>query len=125
MIGELVSVVMLPRFTSYVGPGSYATAPLNVEEYFVATLTFWRGPLVGGAAVNPFRVYFEESHDAVAWTDAFTTPTPPVITAGTWDSYTVVLWKRWFRIRTELLADVSGVVGISLWMAGGMELRVS
>jgi hypothetical protein len=124
MVGELVPVVMLPRFTSYVGQGSFPTVPLDVEAYEFATVTFWRGPLVGGAASNPFRVYFEESHDAQTWTSAFTTPTPPVTTANATGSFTVVFAKRWFRIRTELLADVNGVVGISLWMAGGLQRRV-
>lgn len=124
MVGQLVPVVMLPRITSCVGPGSFPTVPMDVEAYELATLTFWRGPLVGGAAVDPFKVYFEESHDATTWTAAFTTPIPPVTTANATGNFTVVFGKRWFRIRTELLADANGVVAISMWMAGSLQLRV-
>ncbi len=122
MVGELVSVAMLPRCTAYVGPGTYTTVPMLVEEFVSATLTFWRGVLVGGAATDPFRAYFEESHDAQTWTTA--PPTQPVTTTNASAGYPVDFTKRWFRIRVELAANAGGVVGISLWMAGTMVRRV-
>ncbi len=122
MTGEIVPIVLLPRITSYVGPGTYATAPLNVEEFFKGSVAFWRGPLVGGAAEDPFVAYFEESHDAVAWTEV---PPNSVDLVDRIDSYEIApLTKRWFRIRVVLAADANGVVAISMWMAGVMERRV-
>lgn len=120
MIGALVPVVMLPRFTSYVGAGTFTTVPMSVEALDNAMLTFWRGPLIGGAASNPFGANFEESHDAVTWSEA----APPVTTANAIGGYAVPFRKRWFRIRVVLAADANGVVGISLWMVGGAERRV-
>lgn len=124
MIGALVPAVLLPRFTSYVGEGTYTTVPMSVEAFDKGRVTFWRGPLVGGAASNPFRAYFEESHDAVTWTEAASTPSQPVTTPNTSAGYAISFKKRWFRIRVELLADAGDVVGISLWMVGALEARV-
>ena len=125
MIGELVPAVLMPRFTSYVGPGSYATAPLDVEQYEVFDGAFGRGPLVGGAATDPFRVYFEESHDASTWTQCITVPAQPVTTANSTAPLSAQFHKRWFRVRVELLANASGVVAVTLWLAGGMQRRVA
>ena len=122
MIGELVPVVMLPRFTSYVGPGTFATAPLGVEAFSGGEVTFWRGPLVGGAATSPFTAYLEESHDALVWTLAFPTAVTQVNRS---DSCAMPFTKRWFRVRVVLAANASGVVGISLWMAGAFVRRVA
>lgn len=124
MIGTLVPVVMLPRFTSYVGAGTYATAPLAVEGFDKGRVTFWRGPLVGGAATSPFTAYFEDSHDAVNWTEAGTNPSGPVTTVNATGGYAILFKKRWFRIRVVLAGDANGVVGITLWMAGALERRV-
>ncbi|MCK6478981.1 MAG: hypothetical protein HUU06_00400 [Planctomycetaceae bacterium] len=124
MIGALVPIVLLPRFSSFVGAGTYTTEPIPVEGFDKGQLMFWRGPLVGGAPSNPFRTYFEESHDASAWSEAATTPSQPVTTANTLEGYAVHFKKRWFRIRVVLAANASGVVGISLWMVGELEQRV-
>lgn len=124
MTGSLVPIVVLPRFTSYVGAGSYTTEPLPMEGFDKGRVTFWRGPLVGGAASDPFRTYFEESQDAVTWTEAGTTPSQPVTAANTVGGFEVLFRKKWFRIRVELAADANGVVGISLWMVGELEQRV-
>ncbi len=124
MIGALAPAVFLPRFTSYVGAGTYTTEPVPVETLDKGQVMFWRGPLVGGAASNPFRTYFEESHDAVTWTEAATTPSQPVTTVNTSGGFAIHFRKRWFRIRVELAANASGVVGISLWMVGELERRV-
>lgn len=124
MKGPLVPVSVLPRFTSYVGPGTYLTVPLDVQGYDDGHLVFWRGPLVGGAASNPFRTWFEESHDAQVWTQIVTAPSSPVSTANASGDFVVPLTKRWFRVRVELAADANGVVAISLWMAGALNLQL-
>jgi hypothetical protein len=120
MKGELVPVVMLPRFTSYLGEGSFATAPMPVEAYQNIVVTFWRGPLVGGDATTPFEAFFEVSHDAYEW-EVVEGPIDDVNTSGKFD---VELTKRWFRVRIELLGDANGVVGLSMWMAGVLQRTV-
>ena len=119
MTGEMVPLVVLPRYTSYVGAGTFATAPMDVSEFAGGEVTFWRGPLVGGAAMAPFTTYFEGSHDALTWT----TITPNVTTANTSSWIALPFTKRWFRVRVVLQADGSGVVGISLWLAGALQRR--
>jgi hypothetical protein len=125
MKGALIPAAILPRFTSYAGPGTFTTAPLDVTPFARAELVFGRGVRVGGAASDPFRVYFEESHDASVWTEAATSLSQPVTEAGRSDALTIEFTKRWFRVRTELLGASGGVVGITMWLTGGLDLRVS
>jgi len=119
MTGEMVPLVVLPRFTSYVGAGTFSTAPMDVSEFTGGEVTFWRGPLVGGAAMAPFTTHFEGSHDALNWTAV----SPPVTSANASSWFALPFPKRWFRVRVVLQADGSGVVGISLWLAGAIERR--
>ena len=119
MKGALVPAVILPRFTSYLGGGSYATPPMPVEEFKEGTFTFWRGPLVGGATLNPFYAHLEVSHDATVWVQMST-----ITMVNTATQVSTPFPRRWFRVRTELAADANGVVGISLWMAGVLERTV-
>jgi hypothetical protein len=124
MIGALVPAVVLPRFTSYVGPGTFTTEPVPVDRFAMGRMLFWRGPLVGGAASNPFRTYFEESQDRVTWVEAATSVSQPVTTADTVGPVGVIFWRKWFRVRVVLAADASGVVGVSMWMVGELQQRV-
>ena len=121
MIGELVPAVIMPRFTSYVGPGTYATVPLDVTEFPGGLVTFWRGPLVGGAASTPFQAIFEESQDAQVWRS---TSPGTVTTVNRSDPYAVLFGQRWFRVRVVLAADANGVVALSMWLSGAFERRV-
>lgn len=123
MFGAIVPAILLPRFTSYVGEGTYTTEPLAVETFDDGRLQFWRGPLVGGAVSNPFRAYIEESHDATDWTPADTSLSQPITTANTSSPCGVLFRKRWLRVRVELAADAEGVVGITLWLVGELKLR--
>ena len=120
MNGAIVPAVVLPRFTSYIGGGTFITEPMLVEEFLTFQGIVWRGPLVGGAASNPFRLYLEESLDASAATWAATSP---ITTADAWSACGMFFTKKWFRVRVELAADTDGVVGITLWMVGELERR--
>jgi hypothetical protein len=122
-IGPLVGVDLLPRFSSYVGEGEYATAPMDVERFAGGWFTFWRGPLIGGGG-TPFETYCEESHDCVTWSTVTSVPTQPITTANASDKVSIVLRKRWFRVRVVLDGDANNVVAISMWMTGTWELRV-
>jgi len=123
LVGAMVPVVMLPRFTSYVGPGSYSTAPMDVTAFDYGEVTFWRGPLVGGATTDPFLAYLEESHDTLTWTAA--TPSLPITAVNTFTRQVLTLTKRWFRVRVVLDDDANGVVALTMWMAGALQARTS
>ena len=123
MKGQIVSATLLPRFTSYVGPGTYATAPMDVQEFVGGLVTFWRGPLVGGANSNPFQAYFEESSDALAWT--VMNPPGTINGVNDTDNFELEFTQRWLRVRVVLAADANGVVALSMWLAGAIERRVA
>lgn len=126
MIGELAPVVMLPRFTSFVGGGTFTTAPLDVSEFSKVYLEFWRGELAGSqlSPAAAFSAQLEEASD----------PNPP---GGTWtplgsaitavNTYTLeerTLTKRFFRIRIVLDLGNGGVGAITCWAAGDFERRI-
>ncbi len=123
MIGELVPLVMIPRYTGYVAPDVYATVPLNVEDYVSAALTFWRGSLVGSAGAS-FSATFQESHDAQTWVLCTVSPSGQIGPNGI-GLYKVTLKRRWFRMRIALTADVvDNVAAISCWAVGSLQRRI-
>lgn len=126
-VGIAVPLVMAPRFTGYVGPGTYATAPLDVTTYAAAYFTLWRGPLVGDTGTGAlFECWFEASHDALQWTRVFPVPPAAVITAtNTATDVSTALTQRWFRMLVRLTADSSNVVGITCWASGLLEKRIA
>ena len=65
MAGELTPVVLLPRYTAYVGATTFTTIGMDVTNYSKALVTVWRGPLVGTSATIGFT--FEESTDQNSW----------------------------------------------------------
>lgn len=124
MIGESVPLVMIPRFTSYVGGlTDYTTVPLDVSEFTMAWVTFWRGPLVGDTGNGAkFEAWFEVSQDAQTWEKQ--PPSPFVInTPDTWDSYSVGFSRRWFRMKVRLTPDTDDIVAITCWAVGSLERR--
>jgi hypothetical protein len=123
MIGELVPLVMIPRFTSYIGEGEYATIPLDVSGYAKATLEFWRGDLQAKQTGADFKAHFEEASeaDAAEWTALVT----PIESVKTNSLVAVSFSRRFFRIRIELgNSDTGGLVAITCWAAGSLERRV-
>jgi hypothetical protein len=120
VIGEIVPAILIPRFTSWVGPGTYTTAPMAVEDFAWSQVTLWVGPLLGGAASNPLGIYFEESHDAYNWSWML----GPMTATDTAATYPLVFSKRWFRVRVVLAANAEGIVAITGWMNGAFRRRV-
>jgi hypothetical protein len=128
--GELVPLVLLPRYTTYAGlptTGTPATAPLyfstiamDVTEYQNAIVNIWRGKLVGTTPGVAFTL--EESTDQVNWTtcSGTTAAFDPGENAET--QYTAILNKRWFRI-IVLLGSTTTVV--TCWAVGFLEQRLS
>lgn len=128
MANDLVPLVMLPRHSTYAGRASptqyFSTIGLDVSEYDEAILNAWRGHIVG--TITPgFALWFEESTDQDSWTRCVGSPPG----AGGCDpgenteqQYTIVLRKRWFRMRWQL-GGADNVV--TCWAVGFLHLRNS
>lgn len=101
MAGELVPLVLIPRYTTYCGTAAYSTIGMDVTPYQNAIVNFWRNTMIGtGSTVS---LYFEESSDQNLWslcTGMSPNPASPAANAET--QYTANLTKRWFRIRVVL-----------------------
>ena len=119
MAGELVPLVMLPRYSTYAGATTFYTIAMDVTEYSAAIINYWRGP---GPASGEVDLYFEESTDSILWSDCTGATNPVNQTADTEDQYTLMLRKRWFRIRI-VLSGSSPIV--SCWAVGFLERRES
>ena len=118
MKGELVPVVLVPRYTGYVGSGTYTTMPLNVEAFAKGTITLWRGRLPGTGSPT-FTAYFEDSHDGVEWTPFDAGGEDPGADASAIVRFDLV--RRWLRVRVVLTGSGTGA---SCWAVGMLERRV-
>lgn len=120
MKGELEPVVLVPRYTSYIGSGSYTTAPLNLEPYSRVKITVWRGYMPGTGSPT-FKMYFEDSHDAETWTAFNPSGEDPGANPSTPGIVSCDLIRRWFRVRVELTGTSTGA---TCWAVGLLEKRV-
>ena len=118
MAGELVPLVLLPRYTTYVGTIDFTTIGMEVSDYSKAIVNVWRGPMVGTSPT--FGVTFEESTDQSSWTVCTGATADSDPGSGVEDQYTATLTKRWFRIKTTL-GGTDPIV--SCWAIGFLELR--
>jgi hypothetical protein len=119
--GELVPLVLVPRFTSYLGSAEYASVPLDVSAFSGGTATLWRGRLVGTGAT--FALYTETSHDGYVWSGYPVGPGGPVPYDPGDDASTEVglaFAHRWFRVRLVLGGTDPGV---TCWLTGLLEYR--
>jgi hypothetical protein len=123
MSGLYVPLVMIPRFTSYVGQGTYTTAPLDVSEFAKFTLTVWRGPFVTGTGTGSgMSITFEQSDDAEMWTTF--SGISAITSANTSSIVTADLTMRWFRVKADMTEDnVNHVVALTCWAIGNLERR--
>lgn len=117
MAGELVPLVLLPRYSTFVGAHSFTTIGMEVSDYSAAIVNVWRGDLTG--TTPTFSVTFEESTDQNTWTTcANGTGGDPG--ADTEAQYNPSLSKRWFRIKLTLGGtEPAG----SAWAIGFLEMR--
>ncbi len=122
MAGELVPLVMFPRFTTLVGDSVFVTVGMDVTNFSSAIVNVWRGALIGTGTPG-VKFYFDESTDQVTWTTCSgTSGSGQAPSAGNEAQYTATLTKRWFRIRAELgNADNA----VSCWAVGFLEDRLS
>jgi len=120
MKGEQVPLVMVPRFTTLVGAGEFATAPLDVQRFARVVLTVWRGYLLGTSPT--FHLYLEVSHDAP--TDAADWVQLDDLTLNDDQAATIdhSLTRRWLRVRVVLGGTNPWV---TCWASGGLDLRLT
>jgi hypothetical protein len=118
MAGELVPLVLIPRYTTYAGATSFETIGMDITEYEQAILSFWRGAGVGMTSVT---ITCEESIDQLNWTTCGGGPfsDPGASTEGQFEP---TFSKRWFRIKLTLAG--SGPV-LTCWCIGFLMRRES
>jgi hypothetical protein len=119
MSGELTPLVLIPRYSTYVGAHTFTSIALDVTNYVKAYVSVWRGAMTGTSPT--FSVSFEESTDQVNWT-VCTGGTAADPGADTEAQYTPDLKKRYFRIKVVL--GGTSPAG-SCWAMGSLERRVA
>jgi hypothetical protein len=119
MAGELVPLVLIPRYTTYAGPSTFTTVAMDVTQYQSAIVNVWRGNLLGTSPT--YNISFEESTDQVTWATC-TNGSGGDPGADTEAQYTPTLTKRWFRAKL-VLGGTDPVV--TTWAIGFLELRLS
>lgn len=122
MIGEIVPLVMIPRFTSYLGEGTYTTVPLDVSDYEGATLEFWRGQL-RSPGTGTFTAYFEQASEP--WADDTLWNVLATVTSANASSLETLTFSRfpYFRVRIVLEDATYHAVGVTCWAAGFLRKR--
>lgn len=128
MAGQFVPVVLIPRFTSYIGDSVCRSVALDVTEFQRCILTVWWGPLVGDTSNGAkFELTLEVSDDNDQWVEpsGFTALTvPPENAAGGNSTFDVTLTRRFLRIVASMTEDTTdGVVAVTCWAAGHLERR--
>jgi hypothetical protein len=119
MAGELVPLVLIPRYTSFIGAATFTTVGMDVSEFQKAHANTWRGPMTGSSPT--YAISFEESTDQDNWTTCSggSAADPG---ANTEAPYTPTLTKRWFRVKLVLAGTNPAV---TTWCVGFLERRES
>jgi hypothetical protein len=120
MAGELVPLVMLPRYTTLAGASTFTTIAMDVTDYQTAILNIWRGRLITDTT---FAVTCEESTDQETWSTCAGTNVsaydPGQETEG---QASATIKKRWFRVKV-VLATTGDPPHASCWAVGFLEQR--
>ena len=123
MKGELVPMVLIPRFSSYFGTSEFETVALDVSAFSGGTCTLWRGKLLGGGT---FKLFTETSHDGYTWFGY-----PPGVGGAPipWDpgddasmEVGLAFSHRYFRVRIVLTGTDPAV---TCWCTGLLEYRIN
>jgi len=120
MAGELVPLVLLPRYSSFNGGSTFTTIAMEVTNYSKAIINVWRGKLLGTSPTIGFT--FEESTDQLNWTTCANTSANADPGEESEAQYEPTLNKRWFRIRVALGGTSPAA---SCWAIGFLEMRES
>jgi hypothetical protein len=120
MAGNLVPLVLMPRFSTYAGANTFVTVGMDVTDYETAIVNVWRGTMIGSAGPT-FAISFEESTDQDSWAQC-TGGAGGDPGANTEAQYTPTLGKRWFRVKLVLTGTSPAV---TCWAVGFLEQRES
>ena len=118
MPGKNVPAVLVPRFTLFVGAGSYFTQPILVAPYSRLTLVFWHGPLIGTMTPS-VAVSFKEANDDSSYQDCTGGPWGAPAAPGE-SQFLADLSRTWLQFGV-LLAGTDP--GVTCWAQGFFELR--
>lgn len=122
MIGQLTPLILVPRFSSYMGAADFVSAPVDVTAYSDAYVTVWRGLLVGSSPA--FQFYVQTSTDAITWTDFDLRPgIAPWVDPG-FDTALAISFPcmyRWIRAKVRLEGTSPAV---TCWASGFVQNRV-
>ena len=118
MAGELVPLVMVPRYSCYSGATTFTSIPIDCTRYSIVALNVWRAPLVGSSPT--FGITLQESTDQESWTTVDGTTANSDPGADTQALYEGNLKRRWFRVRI-ILGGTDPVA--TCWAVGTLEMR--
>ncbi len=119
MAGELVPLVLIPRYSTFVGATTFVTVGMDVTEFEKAIVNVWRGPMTGTSPT--YAISFEESTDQDNWTQC-TNGSGGDPGASTEAQYSPTITKRWFRAKLVLAGTNPAV---TTWAVGFLERRES
>lgn len=111
---EVQKIVLLPRFTTFLGARTFNTAPINVRAFASADISLWVGNAVG--TTPTFSLVIQDSPDLKIWTTLTTiNPTP-----GTEAFQLVPFQREWIRLAATLTGSDPGFTG---WCVGDFATR--
>ena len=118
MTGALTPVVLIPRYTSFLGENEFISEAIDASMYCAGALRLWRGELKG-TDTPTYLLFVETSNDKNVWVPQDVAGYDP----GANDSMpiTLTLTQRWLRTRVVLEGTNPAV---TCWCAGTLERRV-
>lgn len=116
-MADVQKIILIPRYTSFVGLGTFYTTPINVREFCHADVSFWRGNEFG--TITTLGVGLEQSPDLTTWTGlaSFTTA------ADDEDCQSADLTMEWLRMAVYMTVGTDPA--FSCWAVGNFERRRS
>ena len=106
---EIRKIVLVPRFSSFVGARTFTTPPLSVAGVASATIAAWRGAALGTSVT--FSIVVQQSHDLQMWSD-LTTLSPSANAEAT---AAVSFTMSWMRLSITL---GGGTPVVNCWAVG-------
>ena len=99
MSGRTVPLLLVPRFTTYVREGEFASMGIDIAPFASAVVHAWRGKLIGTTPSVSFR--FEESMERDSWStcDGGSAFSP---SEGVVETKTLAFRKRFLRVVVAL-----------------------
>lgn len=112
---QVQKIVLIPRFTTFVGAQTFYTVPINVRDYHQVNVSTFAGVGIGSSPT--IEVDVEDSPDLKFWsvhTDVSPTPGSESTPA------TLVLKREWLRLKVTLGGTNPA---FSSWAVGDFVMR--